>query len=105
VPTANHLSEIDHLLSTTRAVRRRLDLNRPVSREVVTECIRLACYAPNASNAQDWRWIVVDDPDQRALIGAHYRALVEPPVSQMLATKVSLGDEAGARISRSGRTP
>ncbi|HWF21748.1 MAG TPA: nitroreductase family protein [Acidimicrobiales bacterium] len=101
VATENHLFEIDHLLSTTRAVRRRLDLNRLVSREVVTECIRLACYAPNASNAQDWRWVVVDDPDQRALIGAHYRALVEPPVSQMLATKVSLGDEAGARISRS----
>jgi nitroreductase len=101
VPTVSRLSEIDHLLTTTKAVRRRLDLHRPVSREVVAECIRLACYAPNASNAQDWRWVVVDDPEQRALVGAHYRALVEPPVSQMLATKLSLGDEAGARISRS----
>ena len=97
----DHLDEIDHLLSTTKAVRRRLDLNRSVPREVVTECIRLACFAPNASNAQDWRWVVVDDPEQRRRVGEHYRALTEPPVSQMLESKVETGDEAGARISRS----
>jgi nitroreductase len=101
VSTESRLAEIDHLLSTTRAVRHRLDLGRPVPRNVVTECIRLACYAPNASNAQDWRWVVVDEPGQRALVAKHYRALVEPPVAQMLETKDRLGDEAGARISRS----
>jgi nitroreductase len=46
------LALIDKLLTTTKAVRRRLDLDRPVDREVITECIRLAGYAPNASNAQ-----------------------------------------------------
>jgi nitroreductase len=101
VPTFDHLAEIDHLLTTTKAVRRRLDLSRPVPREVVTECIRLACYAPNASNAQDWRWVVVDDPEQRRRVGEHYRGLTEPPVSQMLEAKLRSGDEAGARISRS----
>jgi nitroreductase len=95
------LDEIDRLLTTTKAVRRRLDLTRPVPRDVVTDCIRLACYAPNASNAQDWWWVVVDDPDQRRLVGEHYRKLLEPPVSQMLAAKEAMGDEAGARISRS----
>lgn len=96
-----HLADIDRLLSTTKAVRRRLDLGRPVPRQVITECIRLACYAPNASNAQDWRWVVVDDPDQRRLVGEHYRKLLEPPVSQMLASKQQMGDVAGARISES----
>jgi nitroreductase len=95
------LTDIDRLLSTTKAVRRRLDLERPVPRDVITECIRLACYAPNASNAQDWHWVVVDDPDQRRLVGEQYRKLLEPPVSQMLASKREMGDVAGARISES----
>jgi nitroreductase len=96
-----HLDEIDHLLTTTKAVRRRLDLTRPVERAVVRECIELACYAPNASNAQEWRWVVVDEPDLRAAVAAQYRAVTVPPVTQMLATKEAHGDEVGARISRS----
>jgi nitroreductase len=55
------LDSIDRLLTTTKAVRRRLDLTRPVPRSVITECIRLASYAPNASNGQEWKWVVVDD--------------------------------------------
>src|SRR3954447_377704 len=101
VTAFEHLDDIDRLLTTTKAVRRRLDLSRPVPRDVVTECIRLACYAPNASNAQDWWWVVVDEPEQRRRVGEHYRALLVPPVSQMLASKEAMGDEAGARISRS----
>jgi nitroreductase len=100
MPLAN-LEEFDRVLMTTKAVRRRLDLERPVPRQVITDCIRLACYAPNASNAQDWWWVVVDDPDQRRRIGELYRALTVPPVSAMLAAKLARGDEAGARISRS----
>jgi nitroreductase len=96
-----HLDEIDHLLTTTKAVRRRLDLTRPVDRAVVRECIEIACYAPNASNAQEWRWVVVDEPELRAEVAAQYRAITVPPVTQMLATKEAKGDETGARISRS----
>ena len=96
-----HLDEIDHLLTTTKAVRKRLDLSRPVPRAVVEECIELACYAPNASNAQEWHWVVADDPTLRAEVAAQYRAVTLPPVTQMLATKEATGDEAGARISRS----
>ncbi len=96
-----HLDEIDHLLTTTKAVRRRLDFTRPVPRAVVQECIELACYAPNASNAQEWRWVVVDEPRLRAEVAAQYRAVTVPPVTQMLDTKEALGDNAGARISRS----
>ena len=96
-----NLEAIDRLLTTTKAVRRRLVLTRPVPRAVVQECIELACYAPNASNAQEWQWVVVDDPELRAQVAEQYRAVTEPPVTQMLATKEQMGDEAGARISRS----
>ncbi len=95
------LAETDRLLMTTKSVRRRLDLSRPVDRDIVVECIRLASYAPNASNAQEWRWILVDDPDLRRQVGECYRRVTVPPVSQMLEAKLAAGDEAGARISRS----
>jgi nitroreductase len=68
------IASVDELLTTTRAVRRRLDLNRPVGREVILECIRIATQAPTASNAQDWRWLVITDPDKRAAIGEIYRS-------------------------------
>jgi nitroreductase len=99
--TFTHLDEIDLLLTTTKAVRRRLDLARPVPRELLLECIEIGCFAPNASNAQEWRWVVVDDPDLRRAVGEQYRKVTEPPVQQMLQTKLSRGDHAGARISRS----
>jgi nitroreductase len=95
------LDQVDRLLTTTKAVRRRLDLDRPVDRETVVDCIRLASYAPNASNAQEWHWVVVDDPALRAGVGEQYRECTVPVVSQMLAVKEAAGDEAGARISRS----
>lgn len=95
------LAEIDRLLTTTKAVRRRLDLERPVDRGVLVECIALANYAPNASNAQEWHWVVVTDPDVRRMAGEQYRKVLEPLVSTMLANKVAAGDEDGARISRS----
>ncbi|MQA85549.1 MAG: nitroreductase [Streptosporangiales bacterium] len=64
----------DHLLSTTRAVRRRLDLGRPVEREVILDCVRLAVQAPTGSNRQNWRWVVVTDPDTRARLAELYRS-------------------------------
>jgi len=69
------IASVDELLTTTRAVRKRLDLERPVGREVILECIRLAMQAPTASNAQDWRWLVVTDADKRAAIAEIYRSV------------------------------
>ncbi len=66
------LSETDRLLSTTRAVRRRLDLDRPVDPAVVLDCLRLAVQAPTASNSQTWRWMVVTDPDLRREVARIY---------------------------------
>ena len=53
---------IDWVLSTTRTVRRRLDLARPVDLQVVRECLELALQAPTGGDFQGWRWIVVTDP-------------------------------------------
>jgi nitroreductase len=68
-------ASVDELLTTTRSVRRRLDLTRPVGRDVILECIRLAMQAPTASNAQDWRWLVITDADKRAAIARIYRSV------------------------------
>jgi nitroreductase len=64
---------IDRLLTTTRSVRRRLDLGRPVPIETVMDCLRLAVQAPTGSNVQGWRWIVVTDPAIRASLAELYR--------------------------------
>jgi nitroreductase len=69
------VASVDELLSTTRSVRKRLDLDRPVGRAVILECIQLAMQAPTASNAQDWRWLVITDADKRAAIADIYRSI------------------------------
>jgi nitroreductase len=71
------LATVDKLLTTTRAVRRRLDLTRPVELDVVMECLRLAIQAPTGSNQQTWRWVVVTDPEVRVALADLYRNL--PP--------------------------
>ena len=63
----------DRLLATTRSVRRRLDLSRPVEPEVVMECLNLAVQAPTASGVQRWRWLIVTDPEKRAGLADLYR--------------------------------
>ena len=57
------LAAIDHVLTTTRSVRKRLDLTRPVEPEVIQRCIEIALQAPTGSNLQGWRFMVVTDPD------------------------------------------
>ena len=68
----------DELLSTTRSVRKRLDLERPVERSVIEECLDLAVQAPTGSNAQGWHWVVVTDDDLKAQIAEHYAAGFDP---------------------------
>jgi nitroreductase len=72
----------DELLSTTRAVRKRLDLTRPVEREVIEECLRLAQQAPTASYSQNWHFLVVTDPAKRAALGEIWREVAYPYVQR-----------------------
>lgn len=67
------LSQTDALLSTTRAVRKRLDFDRPVPDDVLLECLQLAVQAPTGSNRQGWRWMVIRDADKRAALADIYR--------------------------------
>ena len=87
------ISSVDELLSTTRAVRKRLDLSRPVEREVILDCLRLAVQAPTASNNQDWRWVVVTDADKRAAIADIYNSVG----AEYLASKAKDTDDAQSR--------
>jgi nitroreductase len=64
----------DELLSTTRSVKRRLDLTRPVPRELLEECVELAMQAPTSTNQQTGHFVVVTDAATRAAVAAHYRA-------------------------------
>jgi nitroreductase len=64
----------DEVLTTTRAVRKRLDLERPVEREVLLECLDLALQAPTGSNAQGWQWMFVTDPAKKKAIADYYGA-------------------------------
>jgi nitroreductase len=64
---------VDEVLTTTRAVRKRLDVSRPVPRALLEECLELALQAPNGSNRNQWRWIIVDDPAIIAKLAAEYR--------------------------------
>jgi nitroreductase len=63
----------DELLSTTRAVRRRLDLERPVERELLEQCLALAQQAPTGSYRQDWHFVVVTDAERRAGLAELWR--------------------------------
>ena len=63
----------DELLTTTRSVRKRLDLDRPVPPELIRECLEIALQAPTGGNSQGWHWLVITDPELRGGIGEFYR--------------------------------
>jgi nitroreductase len=65
--------DIDYLLTSTRAVRKGLDLSAPVDPNDLRDCLRIACQASNGSNAQAWRWLVIRDASTRREIGRLYR--------------------------------
>jgi nitroreductase len=87
----------DELLSTTRAVRRRLDLTRPVEREALEECLELAQQAPTASFAQNWHFVVVTDAGRRAALGELWRAVADSYVRRRAAAAAA--DPVLARLN------
>jgi nitroreductase len=92
----------DQLLSTTRSVRKRLDLDKPVPMDVVRECLEVALQAPSGSNQQGWHWLVVTDPEKRRVIGDYYaESFGAYRNSPQYATNHSSGD--AAREATQGR--
>lgn len=92
IATGFDLDQTDRLLMTTRSVRKRLDLSRPVEREVILDCLRVAAQAPTGGNRQGWRWLIVDDPSRRQAIADLYRRSFGPYM-----------EEQRAAIERTGR--
>lgn len=84
----------DEVLSTTRAVRKRLDFDRPVEREVLEECLHLALQAPSGSNTQAWQFVMVTDPDKRAALADIYKkAFAQYETSSRNAAGAYRGDD------------
>lgn len=92
------LAMTDELLATTRAARRRLDLDRPVPREIILECLELAVQAPTATNSQSWRWIVVDDAGKRKALAELYRSAAGDYFAHARAAAIERGDAQTGRV-------
>jgi nitroreductase len=88
----------DRLLTTTRSVRKRLDLERPVEREVLLECVSVAQQAPSGSNRQGWSFVIVTDADKRRQIAELYRDGVGEMFNTLEAEARERGDDTTARI-------
>ena len=92
------LSQTDALLSTTRAVRKRLDFSKPVSRDVINECLELAVQAPTGGNSQGWCWLVVDEADKRQALADLYRKGAEEYLTAAGQQANESGDKQTQRV-------
>ena len=91
---------VDEVLTTTRSVRKRLDLEKPVPREVLIECLDLALQAPTGSNSQGWQWLFVDDPDKKKALADIYRHNATPYLDQEKPKRGDMrDDQIGAVMS------
>lgn len=67
------IASTDHLLKSTRSVRKRLDFARPVPRDVIETCLEIALQAPTGGNQQNWHFLVVTDAAKRQALADMYR--------------------------------
>lgn len=95
----------DEVLTTTRAVRRRLDMERPVPREVVDDCVRVALQAPSGRNRQRWDFVFVEDRKTRAAVAEVWRRGLAAPATPGVVgpepTRMDFGSSEWARIAGS----
>lgn len=96
-----HIDCADELLSTTRSVRKRLDLTRPVSRQLILDCIRLSQQAPMGSNRQEWRWLIVTDAARRRKLAEFYRAGADEYLHFVRERAAASGDAQTMRVYES----
>ena len=94
---------VDELLTTTRSVRKRLDFEKPVSREVILECLDLALQAPTGSNAQGWQWVFVEDAAKKKALADIYRTNALPYLEQEGVERGDIRDEQQPKVRDSAR--
>ncbi|MDH6247563.1 nitroreductase family protein [Mycobacterium sp. OTB74] len=83
----------DEVLNSTRSVRKRLDFDKPVSREVLMECLDLALQAPTGSNAQGWQFVFITDPDKKKALADIYRSNAAPYLAMEKPERGDIRDE------------
>ena len=92
------LNQTDELLSTTRAVRKRLDFDRAVPRDVIEECIGLSQQAPTGTNSQGWRWLIIEDAEKRAGLAELYKKMADIYLGEEGRKAAESGDAQTARV-------
>jgi nitroreductase len=93
--------DIEQLLTTTRSVRKTLDLDAPVDPGVIRDCLRIAMQAANGTNLQAWRWLVIVDPAKREKIASIYRDAYLARVGGQLVAGLMTPGSAEARLMSS----
>ncbi len=93
--TGFDLDEVDRLLTTTKQVRKRLDLSRAVPHEVLLECIDLANHAPMGGNLERNRWMIIDDAAKKERIGELFASVGRPYLAANLELRP---DERSQRV-------
>ncbi len=92
------IDAVDHLLTTTRGVRKRIDWDRPVEPEVIEKCIGISMQSPVGSLAQKRHFIVVTDPEKRRQVGDVYRKACYPYLEERKKLAAGLQDESEAKL-------
>src|SRR3954447_22369429 len=96
--TGFDLDEIDRLLTTTKQVRQRLDLTRPVPNDELLRCIEIAGHAPMGGNLERNRWMIIDDPETKTAIAARFAEVGRPYLAANAAIRV---DDRSQRVLNS----
>jgi len=110
MPSDIDLAQADLLLTTTKQVRKRLDLTRPVPRELLLECIDIAQHAPMGGNLERNRWLVVDDPELMGPIADAYQQVGRPYLAaneqaELQGTQSRVIDSARYLVDHIGEVP
>jgi len=91
-------NDFEHVMTTTRSVRKRLDFDRQIEFEVIEECMNIALQAPTGGHAEDWRWIFVTDLEIKSKIANIYRDNFIKHVKEPLESNGSEHSEIRGRL-------
>ena len=94
------LETVDKLLTTTRTVRRRLDLDKPIDLDMIAECLEIAVQAPTGSNEQGYHFVLVKDADKRAALAKLYRQAWNRYRVHAIPRAISRSVRLGPRLAR-----